>query len=78
MEQQQGELRELAELLAEALVASGLGGRSRWALRTALDAARTDGIAGMLCLAVPPRPNDRMDVSFIIGPVDVITRWGAV
>lgn len=60
----------LTELLAE------LGARSRFALSTAVDAARTEGIAGVLVVKFPPRSKDHPECQFTIGTVDVISRWG--
>lgn len=77
MEEQQHEVRQLADRLAEMLLSRGVGGRSRWALRTALDAAETGGVAGMMCIAISGKGKDHLDVSFTVGEVDLITRWSA-
>lgn len=68
------ELTQLANRLAEIIV-RGLGTRSQWALRTALDAADTEGIAGLAVLRVPPKNKDFIDITFTVGTVDVISRW---
>lgn len=69
-------LELLAQRLGEKILA-GLGPRSQWALRTALDAMDTDGVAGVLVVTVPAKCKERLDVSFTVGTVDVISRWGA-
>lgn len=70
------ELEALAERMAR-LVRAGMGSRSRWALRAALDAAETDGIAGVLSLKLQSKPKDQPDVMFCVGTVEVIQRWGS-
>lgn len=69
------ELQHLAQELGE-MVLAGLGVRSRWALRTAIDAARTEGISGVLVVTVPAKERDYCEVSFTVGIVDIIERWG--
>lgn len=69
------ELEQLAERMGE-LIRRGMGARSRWALRAALDAAEVDGVAGLVTLNVPAR-KARCDVSFTIGTVEVVQRWEA-
>jgi hypothetical protein len=70
----QHELDELAQKLAETIL-RGLGTQSKWALRTALDAAGTEGIPGHLSVRIPPRVKDYLDIRFTVGQVDIITRW---
>lgn len=70
------ELKDLADRMAMTIL-KGLGTRSRWALRTGLDAAETDGISGVCVLQFPPKGNDHIDIAFTAGAVDVITRWGS-
>lgn len=72
----EGELEYLALKVAN-LVRHGMGARSKWALRAALDAAETEGIAGMLMLKIPSKPKDLPDVAFCIGPVELVQRWGS-
>lgn len=69
------ELQTLAERLA-GMILRGMGTRSRWALRTSLDAAETEGVAGICVLRIPPKERDRIDVTFTVGNVDVVSRWG--
>lgn len=69
------ELTALAERFAR-LVLQGMGARSRWALRTCLDAAETEGVAGTCVLRVPTRSKDYVDVNFLIGVADLVSRWG--
>lgn len=57
------ELQQLAEGLGN-LILAGMGSRSRWALRWALDAAHTDGISGVLRVTIPANPKDRCDIGF--------------
>ena len=40
----------------------GLGRNSRWVLKTALDAARTDGIGVQVKLKIPQKKNDYLDL----------------
>jgi hypothetical protein len=70
------ELRILGDRLSE-LIAEGLGSRSTWALRAAIDAAQSKDVAGVLVIKIPPNTKDRLDVTFTIGVVDVISRWSA-
>lgn len=69
------ELNDLARRLGERILA-GLGTRSRWALRTSLDAAETEGVVGIMVLRIPPKTKDYLDVTFTVGQVDVVSRWG--
>lgn len=72
-----GELGEQqANLLAlQKIIDSGVGARSRWALNAAAEAARTEGIAGILVLKIPPKGKDYVDITFTIGQVEVVSRW---
>lgn len=70
------ELERLALKVAN-LVRHGMGVRSKWALRAALDAAETEGVAGLLLLKIPSKSKDLPDASFCIGQVDVVQRWGS-
>jgi hypothetical protein len=72
----EAELKELADRVALVIV-KGLGSRSRWALRTSLDAVETDGIAGICVVKIPPKSKDFIDVTFTVGDVDIISRWSA-
>lgn len=58
------------------MILKGMGQRSRWALRTSLDAADTEGVAGICVLRIPPKEKDYIDVTFTVGAVDVVSRWG--
>lgn len=66
----------ISTALAEMLSVNTLGARSRFALSTAVDAAATEGIAGVLVVRFPPRSKDRPECQFTIGNVDLIARWG--
>jgi hypothetical protein len=68
------ELDALATRLGDQ-VRAGLGTRSRWALRAALDAAEAEGIAGVLVLQISPKVKDHPEVQFTIGDVELISRW---
>jgi hypothetical protein len=70
------ELRELAERAALAII-KGMGPRSRWAMRTSLDALDTEGVGGICVVKIPPKSKDFIDVTFTVGDVDVISRWSA-
>lgn len=70
------ELEKLAVKVAD-LVRHGMGVRSKWALRAALDAAETEGIAGVLALKIPSKNKEQPDVIFCVGQVDVVQRWGS-
>lgn len=70
------DVEELALRMAD-FVRRDAGARSRWALRTALDALDTEGISGALTFQIPAREKDRPEISFVVGNVDIITRWGA-
>lgn len=58
---EESELRDLVESFAETLM-GGLGRNSRWVLKTALDAARTDGIGVQVKLKIPQKKNDYLDL----------------
>ena len=73
MDNQDG-LEALGKRLAERII-QGLGTRSAWALRAAVDAGETPDIAGIIVIKVPPKNSDRLDITFTIGTVDVTTRW---
>lgn len=68
------ELQDLARRVGEVII-RGLGTRSTWALRTALDAAETEGVAGMCVMKIPAKSKEFVDVTFTIGRVDLISRW---
>jgi hypothetical protein len=70
------ELVSLTEGLG-AVLGSGLGVRSRWALRTAIDAARSDGISGVLVVKIPAKGAEFCDVNFTVGSVELVERWGS-
>ena len=61
--------------LAEVIGPQGLGARSRWALTAAAEAAKTEGIGGILVVRIPPKGKELVDMSFTIGKVEVISRW---
>lgn len=70
------ELTALATRLGD-MILRGLGTRSIWALRTSLDAADTEGVAGICVLRIPPKKKDYLEVNFTVGSsVDVVSRWG--
>jgi hypothetical protein len=70
------EIEGLADRLAEQIT-KGLGVRSAWALKAALDAGDADGVAGVIVFTIPAKCKDHVDVSFTIGTVDITTRWSA-
>lgn len=70
------ELETLASKIAD-LVRHGMGSRSQWALRTALDAAETEGVAGVLSLQLPGKCKEQPEVMFTIGTVELVQRWGS-
>jgi hypothetical protein len=70
------ELETLALKIAD-FVRHGMGSRSKWALRAALDAAETEGVAGVLALKIPSKGKDQPDVMFCVGSVDLVQRWGS-
>lgn len=66
---------DLQDKISE-LLSRSTGPRSRWALQTAIAAAETEGVAGVFIVKIPPRSKDYLDVTFTVGTVDVISRWG--
>jgi hypothetical protein len=71
------ELETLAVGFAD-LLRQGMGDHSLHALTAALDAARRDGVSGVLSLKIPGRPKDRPDAIFFLGGgVDLVHRWGS-
>jgi hypothetical protein len=68
-------VQEMAQQLAK-LLAAGLGTRSKWALRSATDAAQTNGISGMIAIQIPVKAGDRCEINFTCGVVELISRWG--
>lgn len=72
--EEQAQLEALASNLGQ-MVLKGLGQRSRWALRTTLDAARTDGIAGVCVLRIGTREKDFTDITFTVGSVEITHHW---
>lgn len=73
---EQAATQALAEQLGLALM-KGMGARSRWALKAAIEAADTEGLGGVCVLMIPTKTKDYIDVTFTCGTVDVISRWGA-
>lgn len=57
-------------------MARGLRPSSLFALKFGVEAARVEGIGGVLAIKIPPREKDYLDVMFTAGAVDVIARWG--
>jgi hypothetical protein len=70
----QQQLDELTNKLGE-ILGGGMGQRSKWALNSAHDASKTDGITGMLVIKIPSRSKDHVDISFTCGLVEVVSRW---
>lgn len=70
------ELEKLAVEFAN-LVRQGMGDKSVWALKTALEASRVDGLSGILSLKIPGRLKDQPDAIFCLGSVDMVYRWGS-
>lgn len=68
--QQEG-LVEISDLLGS----GRLGTRSKWALRAATEAAKAEGIEGILVIKIPSKIKDYAEVTFTIGAVDVVNRW---
>lgn len=71
----EGGLGNLAEALGN-LIMKGLGTRSAWALETALRAAETEGITGVCVVQIPAKNKDYAEITFTVGTVDVVSRWG--
>lgn len=65
----ENELQLLAEGLGK-LILAGMGSRSRWALRAALDAANTEGVGGVLHVKIPTTSKDRCDAGFKVDEDD--------
>lgn len=59
------------------MIMKGLGSRSQFALRTSIDADHSEGITGACVLWIPSRFADRLDVTFTIGDVELLSRWEA-
>lgn len=71
------DLSHLATQLSE-LVLRGMGARSTFALTVGLQAAEL-GVGGVVALKIPRRRQDRVDVIFTAGDVDVLTTsWGQI
>ena len=70
----ESELSRLADGLS-GLVRAGLGQKSRWALKTALSAAETEGIGAVLVVRIPPKSKDHIDLDFQPGSVEVLYTW---
>lgn len=73
---EQGETEGVLALLGK-ITGGGIGSRSQFALRTAADAAGTEGIGGVIVIKIPPKCKDYVDVDFTIGVVEVVSRWSA-
>lgn len=57
------------------IIDAGVPARSRWALVAAAEAARTEGIGGVLVIKIAPKSKDYVDISFTIGMVEIVNRW---
>ena len=66
----------LTEQMSQIISSGHLGPRSLFALKFGAEAARTDGIAGVLSIKIPLKERDFVDIVFTVGTVDVIARWG--
>lgn len=58
------ELEQLAVDLTR-IILKGLGARSKWALKTAIDAAGTEGVSGICTLHIPVRAKDEVELVFM-------------
>lgn len=60
------ELREFSQRVEELFLSRGMGKRSRFALRKALEAAEADGIGGVFVIKIPPNRTEWIDVDFTL------------
>lgn len=72
-----GDKATAAKLLAEVVDGGKIGDHGLWALRAAADAARTEGVSGVIIVKIPKAARDFVEVDFHSGVSEVSTRRGA-
>lgn len=67
-------LTDLRILILEGMSRGLLRANSRWALLTAAGASHIEGVSGTLILRLPGKPGDHIELMFVSGDPEVVSR----